>query len=195
MTLPPKRPMPGKSFRPRHRASARRRRLREGRGRGGGRKARISWGEGPSAKSLHFTGKGNGGCARGELERRPGGRPCTATLTKIMARDSGRGIGPASPRSPAADVLDLHPQLMFMKRLFACLFSVPPLSALAMLACLNARAHAAQCGSGAGGFEAWKQRVRRRSPCKRHRRLGDLGADGDELRQRDHQRRPRPAQF
>ena len=28
--------------------------------------------------------------------------------------------------------------------------------ALAMLACLNARADAAQCGSGPGGFEAWK---------------------------------------
>jgi membrane-bound lytic murein transglycosylase B len=28
---------------------------------------------------------------------------------------------------------------------------------LALLACLNAPAHAAQCGNGPGGFEAWKQ--------------------------------------
>jgi membrane-bound lytic murein transglycosylase B len=28
---------------------------------------------------------------------------------------------------------------------------------LAMLACLSPHAHAAQCGSGSGGFEAWKQ--------------------------------------
>jgi membrane-bound lytic murein transglycosylase B len=31
------------------------------------------------------------------------------------------------------------------------------LSALAMLACLHSPAHAAQCGNGPGGFEAWKQ--------------------------------------
>jgi membrane-bound lytic murein transglycosylase B len=31
------------------------------------------------------------------------------------------------------------------------------LFALAVLACLSAPAHAAQCGSGPGGFEAWKQ--------------------------------------
>src|ERR1700723_1950151 len=30
-------------------------------------------------------------------------------------------------------------------------------STLAMLVCLNSQAHAAQCGNGAGGFEAWKQ--------------------------------------
>src|ERR1700733_10534586 len=30
-------------------------------------------------------------------------------------------------------------------------------STLAMLACLSSQAHAAQCGNGAGGFEAWKQ--------------------------------------
>jgi membrane-bound lytic murein transglycosylase B len=30
-------------------------------------------------------------------------------------------------------------------------------SALAMLACVNSQVHAAQCGSGPGGFEAWKQ--------------------------------------
>jgi membrane-bound lytic murein transglycosylase B len=30
-------------------------------------------------------------------------------------------------------------------------------STLAMLACLSSQAHAAQCGNGPGGFEAWKQ--------------------------------------
>src|SRR5258707_5237669 len=30
-------------------------------------------------------------------------------------------------------------------------------AAVAMLACLSSQAHAAQCGNGAGGFEAWKQ--------------------------------------
>ena len=45
-------------------------------------------------------------------------------------------------------------------------FSRLAFAALAMLACLNARADAAQCGSGPGGFEAWKGEFAREASAK-----------------------------
>jgi membrane-bound lytic murein transglycosylase B len=38
-----------------------------------------------------------------------------------------------------------------------CKGLIAALSTLAMLTCLSSQAHAAQCGNGASGFEAWKQ--------------------------------------
>jgi membrane-bound lytic murein transglycosylase B len=38
-----------------------------------------------------------------------------------------------------------------------CKALIPAFSMLAVLACLSSQAHAAQCGNGPGGFEAWKQ--------------------------------------
>src|SRR6185437_3729837 len=40
-------------------------------------------------------------------------------------------------------------------------------STLALLACLNSQAGAAQCGNGPGGFEAWKQQFAGEARAKR----------------------------
>jgi hypothetical protein len=63
---------------------------------------------------------------------------------------------------------------------------------LALLACLGAKADAAQCGSTAAGFEGLEARARRGGQGKRSRWLQRRGVDADELRDCHHRRRPRP---
>ena len=45
-------------------------------------------------------------------------------------------------------------------------FLTATFAALVMLACTSPSAHAAQCGSGPGGFEAWKQQFAREARAK-----------------------------
>ena len=66
---------------------------------------------------------------------------------------------------------------------------------LAMFACFNSQAHAAQCGSSSAGFAAWKQEFSGEARAKGVSAGDHPGPDGDELCASDHQCRSRPAQF
>ena len=102
-----------------------------------------------------------------------------------------------NPRSAAKDVLEADAYLQcslrngFSMLRLAFAFS----AALAMFACFNSQADAAQCGSSSGGFAAWKQEFAGEARAKGIGAGDHPGADGDELRAGDHQCRPRPAQF
>lgn len=66
------------------------------------------------------------------------------------------------------------------------------LTALAVLACLGVRADAAQCGSTAAGFEAWKRQFAEEARGRR-RRLECRSLDGHQLFDGDHRRRWGPS--
>ena len=51
---------------------------------------------------------------------------------------------------------------------------------------VSGKASAAQCGSTAAGFEAWKAAVRRRSEGKGRERFSSRSFRGDQLCDRDH---------
>ena len=52
---------------------------------------------------------------------------------------------------------DLGSQRSLKNNHLPCSASIFSFASLAMLACLTSHADAAQCGSSAGGYEAWKQ--------------------------------------
>jgi membrane-bound lytic murein transglycosylase B len=81
----------------------------------------------------------------------------------VFERDSGR-----NPRSAAEDVLEADAYLQRSLRnglsMLRLAFSFS--ATLAMFACFNSQAHAAQCGSSSAGFATWKQEFAREAQAK-----------------------------